>query len=94
MNAAAEPLAALIASGSSDAYQAVEALSKIGSDAEDAVLPLLQEKHNETKRQACKVLKDIGTKKSLEPLRELMLSTDRSLSDSAGEAVRAIMARQ
>lgn len=91
---AAEPLAALIASGSSDAYQAVEALSKIGSDAEDAVLPLLQEKHNETKRQACKVLKDIGTKKSLEPLRELMLSTDRSLSDSAGEAVRAIMARQ
>ena len=91
---AAEPLAALIASGGSDAYQAVEALSKIGADAEEAVLPLLQERHNETKRQACKVLKDVGTKKSLEPLRELMLSTDRTLSEAAGEAVRAIMARQ
>lgn len=91
---AAEPLAAMIASGGSDAYQAVEALSKIGSDAEDAVLPLLAEKHNETRRQACKILKDIGTKKSLEPLRELMLSTDRMLSEAAGEAVRAIMARQ
>ena len=91
---AAEPLAAMISSGGSDAYQAVEALSKIGADAEEAMLPLLQEKHNETKRQACKVLKDVGTKKSLEPLRELMLSTDRTLSEAAGEAVRAIMARQ
>lgn len=91
---AAEPLAAMIASGGSDAYQAVEALSKIGPDAEDAALPLLQEKHTETKRQACKILKDIGTKKSLEPLRELMLNTDRMLNESAGEAVRAIMGRQ
>lgn len=91
---AAEPLAALIASGGSDGHQAVEALSKIGPDAEDAVLPLLKERHNETKRQACKILKDIGTKQSLEPLRELMLSPDRMLSEAASEAVRAIMARQ
>ena len=28
------------------------------------------------------------------PLRELMLSTDRMLSEAASEAVRAIMARQ
>ena len=90
---AAEPLAALLASGGSDAYQAGEALAKIGPDAEDAVLAVLKEKHVETRRQVCRVLKQIGTKKSLEPLRELMLSTDRMLGESAGEAVRAIMAR-
>jgi HEAT repeats len=91
---AAEPLAALIASGGSEAHLAVEALGKLGPEAEDAVLPLLKEKHNETRRQACNVLKQIGTKKSLEQLRELMLSTDRMLNEAAAEAVRTIMARQ
>jgi hypothetical protein len=91
---AAEPLAALLASGSSDGYQAVEALTKIGPDAEDAVLPLLKEKHVETRRQACSVLKQIGTQKSVEPLRELMLDPDQMLSTTAAEAVREILARQ
>lgn len=90
---AAEPLAAMLASGS-DGYQAVEALTKIGPEAEDAVLPLLKERHIETRRQACSILKQIGTQKSLEPLRELMLTNDRTLSDAAGEAVRTILARQ
>jgi len=91
---AAEPLAALLATGGSDGYQAVEALTKIGPDAEDAVLFLLKEKNTETRRQTCNVLKQIGTKKSVEPLRELMLDTDQSVNSSAAEAVRAIMARQ
>lgn len=91
---AAEPLAAMLATGGSDGYQAVEALTKLGPDAEDAVLPLLQEKHVETRRQVCNVLKQIGTKKSLEPLRELMLNKDRQVNEAAAEAVRAIAARQ
>jgi hypothetical protein len=91
---AAEPLARLIATGGSDVYIAVEALGKIGPDAEDDVLMLLKEKHNDTRRSACGVLRKIGTKKSVEPLRELMLSTDRMLSDAATEAARAIMARE
>ena len=91
---AAEPLAALLASGGSDAHQAVEALTKIGPDVEDAVLPLLKERHNDTKRQACNVLKAIGTKKSLALLRDLMLNTDRMLSEAAAEAVRAILTRE
>ena len=74
--------------------EASEALGKIGPDAEDAVLPLLKEKHYETRRQACNVLKQIGTKKSVEALRELMLSPEQSVNSSAAEAVRAIMARQ
>jgi len=91
---AAEPLATMLATGGSDGYQAVEALTKIGPDAEDAVLPLLKEKHNETRRQACNVLKQIGTKKSVEPLRELMLDPEQMVNSAAAEAVRAIMARQ
>jgi len=91
---AAEPLVAMIAAGGSDGYQAVEALNKIGADAEDAALTLLKERHNETKRQGCRILGTIGTKKSLDPLRELMLEPDYSLSSAASEAVKAIMARQ
>jgi len=91
---AAEPLAAMIASGGSAAHQAVDALGNIGPDAEGAVLPLLQEKHIETRRQACNALGQIGTKKSLEPLRDLMLDPDQMLSSAAAEAVRAIIARQ
>lgn len=91
---AAEPLAALLASGSSDGYQTVEALIKIGPDAEDAVLPLLKEKHVDTRRQASNVLKQIGTKKSVESLRELMLDPDQTVNTTAAEAVREITARQ
>lgn len=90
---AAEPLVDLIATGQ-DTYTTVEALKKIGPTAEDAVLTLLKEKHLETQRHGCNILRQIGTKKSLDPLRELMLSTDASLASAAGEAVRAIMARQ
>lgn len=90
---AAEPMATMLATGS-DYYQVADALAKIGPDAEDAVLPLLQEKHSETRRQACGILKQIGTKKSLEPLRELMLSRERTVNEAAAEAVRVIMARQ
>jgi HEAT repeat protein len=89
---AVEPVVALIAEGV-ETYQAVEVLAKIGSEAEDAALTLLKEKHLDTRRQGCNILGRIGTKKSLEPLRELMLDTDYSLSSSAAEAVRSIQTR-
>jgi hypothetical protein len=89
---AVEPLVALIAEGY-EAYQVVDVLTKIGPDAEVASLSLLKEKHIDTRRQGCNILGRIGTKKSLEPLRELMLDTDYSLSSSAAEAVRSIQAR-
>lgn len=91
---AAEPLAAVIASGRSEAGLAAEALIKIGPDAEDAVLALLKEKHRDTRRQACNILKQIGTAKSLEPLQELAFDPDRTVSEAAAEAGRAIRARQ
>jgi hypothetical protein len=90
---AAEPLADIVARGW-DGYQATDALAKLGPQAEDTVLTLLKQKHLETLRSACNILKQIGTRKSIEPLRELMLDPDQSLSSSAGEAVRSIQARE
>lgn len=90
---AAEPLANVIARGW-DSYQAAEALAKLGPEAEDATLELLKEKHVETLRAACNILKQIGTAKSIEPIKALMLDPDQSLSSNAGEAYRAIQGRQ
>jgi len=90
--AAAAPIADLLATG--DASSATEALIEIGPEAEDAVLALLEERHSETRRNACRVLKLIGTTKSLESLQSLLLSPQRSVSEAAGEAARAIIARQ
>ncbi|HLP75301.1 MAG TPA: HEAT repeat domain-containing protein [Candidatus Paceibacterota bacterium] len=90
---AIEPLAEVIARGS-DGYVAAEVMGKLGPEAEDTVLTLLKQKHLETLRSACNILKQIGTKKSIEPLRELMLDPDQSLNSAASEAVRAIQARE
>ena len=91
---AIEPLVMLIARGEPDSSTAGEALAQIGAIAEDAVLPLLQEKNVETRRIGCRVLSKIGTSKSLNPLRELMLDPNPSLNSSAAEAVRQIAVRQ
>jgi hypothetical protein len=91
---AAAPLAELIASGQPEAHDAGDALIKIGADAESAALQLLDEKNLETRRRACEILAQIGTQKSIEPLKNVMLSPDQSVSHAAVEAVRAIQARQ
>lgn len=90
---AIEPLVECIAAGESEAYSAASALENLGPAAEAPVLHLLQEKHVATKRAACGILKKVGTQKSLEPLKELMVSGDFSLNNAASEAVRAIQAR-
>ena len=89
---ASEPLAEMVARGS-DYGSAEEALKQIGPPAEEAVLRLLQEKHLETRRRACEILQRIGTRRSLEPLREVVLASDETLGNAARQAVQEIQAR-
>jgi hypothetical protein len=99
---AIEPLVNLLAAGQADQpfYRpnresaAADALVRIGSPAEPAVLTLLKEKNVETRCQACNVLKQIGTRKSLAPLKELTLNPSKELSEAAAEACRSIQARE
>jgi len=73
---------------------ALEALARIGGAAEPAVLALLKERNIETRCQVCNLLKRIGTKKSLGPLKDLTLSSSKELSEAAAEACRSIQARE
>jgi hypothetical protein len=92
---AIDPLTDEVARGSSPAQQdAYTALVSIGSPAEPAVLELLKERNTETRRQACRILQQIGTSKSIEPLQNLVGDSDPSLSQMAAEALRAINQRQ
>lgn len=90
---AAEPLVEIVAGGDMEAHQAVTALSAMGPEVENTVLRLLKEKHIETRRQACNILRQVGTRKSIEPLKEAMVDPDQMLSQAAAEAVRAIQSR-
>ena len=98
---AIEPLANLLATGQGDQpyfhsareSAVTEALVRIGPAAEPAVLALLKEKNIETRIQACNVLKQVGSKKSLSPLKDLTLNPSKDLSEAATEACRAIQAR-
>lgn len=90
---AAAPLAEVVARGQSDVQEACNALTKIGPAAEDAVLELLKEKNVETRRRACPILGQIGTAKSIDALKNTLLDPEQSLSQAAGDAVRAIQLR-
>ncbi len=99
---AIEPLVNLLASGQSDQpfYRppregaAAEALVRIGTAAEPAVMPLLKEKNIETRCLACGVLKQIGTSRSLGPLKDLTANPNKELSEAAAEACRFIQSRK
>lgn len=99
---AVEPLVNLLATGQGDQsfYRsnresaAAEALVRIGPVAEPAVQALLKEKNLDTRMQACNVLKQIGTKKSLGPLKDLTLNPSKELSEAAAEACRSIQSRE
>ena len=99
---AIEPLATLLAAGQGDQpyYRpnresaAAEALVQIGPAAEPAVLALLKEKNIETRCQACNLLKQIGTRKSLGPLKDLTVNPSKELSEAAAEACRSIQSRE
>jgi hypothetical protein len=99
---AIEPLATLLATGQSDQpyfrsnrdSAVAEALVHIGPAAEPAVLALLKEKNVETRIQACNVLRQVGSKKSLGPLKDLTTNPSKELSEAAAEACRAIQSRE
>ncbi len=90
---AIQPLIEYVARGGSDSHTAATALENFGPAAEDQVLELLKEKHSDTKRAACGVLRKIGTVKSIEPLKQVMADADTFLSNAASEALRAIQSR-
>jgi hypothetical protein len=97
----AAPLAEFLASGQNDqqffqsprANEVAETLIKIGPPSETPVLAVLKEKNIETRVQACLVLKQIGTKKSLGPLKELTSYPSKELSEAASAACQAIQER-
>jgi hypothetical protein len=99
---AMEPLVNLLATGQSDQpyYRpphesaAADALVLLGPAAEPAVLALLKEKNIETRCQACNILRQIGTRKSLSPLRDLTFNPSKELSEAAAEACRSIQSRE
>lgn len=91
------PLVDLIARGGqmNQPSQEINAcLAGFGPAAESAVLELLRERNAETRRQACGLLQQIGTDKSLESLQKLVGDPDPALSQAAVEALRALQARQ
>ncbi|WP_422929155.1 HEAT repeat domain-containing protein [Singulisphaera sp. PoT] len=67
---------------SNDRGRAVEALKAIGPPAEDAVLRCLEHSDGFTRADACKILEQIGTEKSLPALRRLA-GTNRGLDSMA-----------
>ena len=91
---AAEPLADLVARGGYDVQGAAAALMAIGPAGEDSVLLLLKERYLDTRRQACGILRQVGTRKSIDALTKLMLDPDASLSQAASDAIRTIQNRE
>ena len=72
---------------------AADALKKIGPNAEDNVIQLLYESDVFVKKAACDLLKDMGTKKSIVPLTNLLRDRNASVSRAARDAVTAVKAR-
>lgn len=84
---AAEPLAKLVADRK-EHYQAANALKALGSDAEDAVLKLLEQGKAEPRRDACQILKTIATKKSAPALEKAASDADLLTARYAKEALK------
>jgi hypothetical protein len=87
------PLADLVARGGGDTHTVLGVLKRFGAAAEPAVLALLEQRHAETRRQACELLGEIGTAASVEPLRRQMLEPDPQVSQTATTALRAVSLR-
>ena len=74
---------------------AIQALKSMGNIAEKAVgKVLLNSKDIFLRREACLVLKEIGTKASLDILNEVCKDTNGLVRSSANEAVQAIASRK
>lgn len=95
------PLCNIMAEAEGNSYygygnsDAAEALIKIGPDAEAEVLNLLKTQKSIAARcQACNVLREIGTKRSLSALQEAVGSSNTQLSEAAAKAIQGIQNRR
>jgi len=86
-------LAAHMTDGTS-VLQTGQALRAIGAPAEDAVDGLLNAKDPQVRYEACRILKDIGTKKSVPALTAVAEGNDGIAAMLAKDALDAIGARQ
>lgn len=79
---------------SDDRYTAEAALKKMGSIAEDAVLPLLAEDDEEVRSAICDVLRETGTAKCVPELEKLAESrSNRTVKSRAESALRQVNRR-
>ena len=72
---------------------AATALKAMGSAAEKEVIPYLANKDLWAAREACGILKEIGTEASIAPLEEAKAKPDFLVNHAAGEALKAVQAR-
>jgi len=87
--AAIQPLVDVLAANPNMGQMDVNnALIRFGPAAEPAVLTLFTEKNTETRRQACAILKEIGTTNSLSALQNMAGDPDQSLSQAVADAIR------
>lgn len=77
-----------------DRHPAAAALKAIGPPAEKALIGMLDNKDNWAVREACEILKEIGTKESIEPLQKLVDSNPHVIiAPSAKAALKAVQSR-
>jgi HEAT repeat protein len=74
--------------------QAKLALVAMGPVAEKHVLPLLKNKDWALRSDVCQILAEIGTDKSIEPLREAAKDRNHLVQQKAEDALRAVEGRQ
>jgi HEAT repeat protein len=89
---AAQPLAQLLCD-SSCTMKAHQALVAIGPTAEDAVLKIFAQRDADCRRAACRVLKEIGTQRSLPALTAAAKDADGITVMLAKEAIQTIELR-
>lgn len=65
----------------------------MGPVAEKAVIKQLDHKDKGVKVEACRILKEIGTKESTEALQKLAQDRDKGLKKEAEDALKAISQR-
>ena len=74
--------------------EASKALQAVGSKAEEAVLKYLKNSDPGVRAEACRILKVIGTRKSIGPLQPLVRDKAIGVSGAARDALRTIEARR
>lgn len=74
--------------------QAVAALKAMGPVAEKAVLPYLKDRDWAIRRDACKILADIGTTESLPALKSAAADSNRIVSREAEKSIKSIEGRK